>query len=265
MRYTRLEISGKNRRPVKILLFQFFVIIPMISIIIGYFISNLIIIPNIKATGEEGGASAQAGVFTVKKLEKMYFLQSGYFTKKEKADLLSKGIAQSGLRASVGSNKGKYRVITGLEESLEEVQKSLGNLKSLGYGGIVNTIDIQILDNSDIKELKLIKEYINIAANLIDYQDEKFKNSNENYNKTEIELQDGISQLQLVYDKLSGTDVKGEVKKEVGDLNEYFLQNCDQFLKSNVDGEKEKCEQSISNEVVALYDFYRMILQSYSN
>lgn len=264
MRYTRFELPGRNKTGVNKILLQFFIVMPALAIICGYLISNLIIIPSIGRTDKREGKSDEAAVFNAAKLEKLHFLQAGYFVTKEKAVNLVNGINGSGMKAFLGQNNGHYRVITAFSNSMEDVQKALSGLKDLGYNGIVNTMDIQKLNKSGSEDLKLIREYINIVGNLINSEQELL-NSSSNGFKGEEQLKVGLEQLNNSFNGLSNIVIPDGVKDELISLNSSFLENNNKFIENGKSGKMDECQQNIGNQIVSLFDFYKVVIQNYMN
>ncbi|HBG39644.1 MAG TPA: hypothetical protein DDW58_10510, partial [Clostridiaceae bacterium] len=164
MKYTRVDITKREGNVNFLLWFKFFILLPLLAIIIGAGISKKIITPWIK--NNTGGVSQPNIKYDG---TNFYVVQAGVFTNENNARLLSGSINENGFKSIVICDKSLYRIIINIFSEKSKSEETRNNLKALGYDCIINEVDINSLyfQNFDKKHMN---QYINLISSIINLQ-----------------------------------------------------------------------------------------------
>lgn len=235
MKYTRVDITKREGNFNFLLWFKFFILLPLLAIIIGAGISKKIITPWIKNnTGEVSQSNIKYDITN------FYVVQAGVFTNENNAKSLSGLINENGFKSIVICDKSLYRIIINIFSEKSKSEETKNNLKALGYDCIINEVGMNSLyfqnfDKKDMKQyINLISSNINLQVNIWDSQ------------KANSEL---ISEYKKNMDSimaLNGNTRDDSIKKFLDISNKYFNE-----IK---EGKYENCLNYISEEMFILKD-----------
>jgi len=233
MKYTRVDITKREGNVNFSLWFKFFILLPLLAIIIGAGISKKIITPWIKnSTGEVSQPNIKYDVTN------FYIVQAGVFTNENNAKLLSESINENGFKSIVICDKGLYRIIINIFTEKSKPEEIRNNLKALGYDCIINEVDINSLyfQNFDKKHMK---QYINLISSIINLQVNIWEGQKAN-SELISEYKKNMNSIMA----LSGNTKDDSVKKFLDISNKYFNE-----IK---EGKYENCLNYISEEIFIL-------------
>lgn len=233
MKYTRVDITKREGNFNFLLWFKFFVLLPLLAIIIGACISKKIIAPWIKnSDGEVSQPNIKYDATS------FYVVQAGVFINEDNAKLLSGSINENGFKSIVICDKSLYRIIINISPEKSKSEEIKNNLKALGYDCIINEVDINSLyfQNFDKKNMK---QYINLISSIINLQVNIWEGQKTN-SELISEYKKDMDSIMALNDNIKDDSVKS------------FLNISNKYFNEIKEGKYENCLNYISEEIFIL-------------
>lgn len=259
MRYTRLDIQKKYYGKTAKLIIQFFVVLPLLALLIGNLLTRFIIIPQIERS-LAGNDKSTVSAYKIEKINSLYYLQAGVFSNKENANFLVNGLKERGFAAALVQDQEKYRIVVGYSDDANELNKRKEELKAAGYNGLINEINLKLLDKDGKEELKFIKEYLTAVSGIIKAQAEYASDSSQ---IKDIKSDDALLMLKKKYEKVMDLNIKNDIKSNLDSFNNSFMERMTKFDSSMNSNNRECANQIISEEIIMLYNFFKDFTQQY--
>lgn len=170
MKYTRLEVNKVAFGEKEKILIAFLLVIPMISILVGWSFSKLVV-----KTSNPTNKSEKA-VKVSKKIDnkRIYYLQVGVFSNQNNAMAMIKSLENVGISSYYYKDKDIFRIVTNFstnDASLEE-QKKL--LSEKGYNCIIKEFNIEKDNNYkvDLHRVLVVQvEFLNNQITANEYEE----------------------------------------------------------------------------------------------
>lgn len=181
MRYTRLELKKNSLSQFELGILYFFLVIPVVSIIIGWGLTNFILIPKLNIKNDN------IKIITSNKINKIYVLQIGVFANETNAKSMVDNLNKIGVYGYYFKDNDIFRVITDVSVDNNIIQNKKVELDKKGISSLVKEIDITY--KNEKKEDLVIEDVKNIIVAQIKVKDgqvtqEQFKEMlKELYNK----------------------------------------------------------------------------------
>ncbi|MCX7695785.1 MAG: SPOR domain-containing protein, partial [Caloramator sp.] len=181
MRYTRLELKKNSLSQFELGILYFFLVIPVVSIIIGWGLTNFILIPKLNIKNDN------IKLITSNKINKIYVLQIGVFANETNAKSMVDNLNKIGVYGYYFKDNDIFRVITDVSVDNNIIQNKKVELDKKGISSLVKEIDITYKNKK--KEDLVIEDVKNIIVAQIKVKDgqvtqEQFKEMlKELYNK----------------------------------------------------------------------------------
>lgn len=173
MKYTRLEVNKITFGEKEKILVAFLLVIPTISILIGWSFSKWIVKIN-----QHSNQPIQA-YKTIKNIEnkKIYYLQVGVFSNENNAIAMIKSLENVGISSCYYKEKDIYRIITNISTNQTSLEEQKKNLSENGYNCIIKELNIKSSENENNYKVELHRalviqvEFINNEISEKEYED----------------------------------------------------------------------------------------------
>lgn len=258
MRYARLEPIKKAANSRIKTLISFIVIIPAAAIIIGSIITKIIILPYAVKSGavSNPNTSLSTSVSSKKKNLIIYILQAGAFSNSNNADMLKNAIVSTGEKAMVINDNNIYRVIIGIDETKDAVNKIKSKLLQNGYVCFINELKFGV--ESKDKNFTNYNDYINAVV----YDQLMIEKK---LNKAEIEsVKNGVKKIEENFKTIKDSDIYTKKGKEIDAFNKNLLEIVNGYIKEN-DAKGGNGLKYIVEELVLIKNFYNSINEIKTN
>ncbi|GFR34892.1 SPOR domain-containing protein [Thermobrachium celere] len=123
MKYTRLEIGGKKMTEAQKIYICFFILIPIISILFGWYISKFIML-RLNPLDKNSVVTNN-----IKKDQKIYLLQLGVFSNEANAKVLIDNLKKIDIYSYYYKDNDVYRIITDISTSSDAIEKRRNELE----------------------------------------------------------------------------------------------------------------------------------------
>lgn len=258
MKYTRVEIPGrmiiKRSKP----FIYFFIIIPLVAIVLGGVFVKIIVKPNlhnIKRKVIPAIHVTETVSKNVNKISSVYFLQVGVFTNINNAGILTKGIKEKGFDSCVVEDKGVYRVIVEVSNDKNELIKINDKLKSLGYSCIIHEKNFNTQYGDEKNVGKDLKEYIDCIKGILSVQLDINSQLKSNKQVERSIFDNSLKELNKKYNSLAGIKLQEDVTKSITNFNIEFLKILDEYSKAIDNKDLTACKKVIIEEIIFFSEF----------
>lgn len=255
MRYTRLKMKRALYSQKFRIIFEFFVILPILAVIIGGMITKILILPIAK---NSVGASSKTGTELLvanskKNTYNFYILQAGAFVKKENADILKHGINAIGKEPYVLLDKGIYRVIIDVEIKNDFLEETKKDMTSKGYNSLINEMNFTFNSNGE-RNNKALKEYMDSIFAVLEYQVNSKRENKISLDEIKTLKDDMNKSFNIYYESNQNSNEKAEVKK----INDKLQLMLGEYYK-NLEGKSYSlCYGMIVEELFLIKEFYEL-------
>lgn len=149
MKYTRLEIGGKKMTEAQKIYICFFILIPIISILFGWYISKFIML-RLNPLDKNSVVTNN-----IKKDQKIYLLQLGVFSNEANAKVLIDNLKKIDIYSYYYKDNDVYRIITDISTSSDAIEKRRNELEKKGLKCIIKEINFENKNdlNKDMYEI----------------------------------------------------------------------------------------------------------------
>lgn len=252
MRYTRLE-PVKRIANSKIRVFiSFIVVIPVVAIIIGNIITRTLILPF--AIKNEAVTNSNINVKTSTAFKKrdfsIFILQAGAFANLNNGNMLKNAITGIGEKANMIMDNNVYRVIVGIDENKESINKIKDKLSKNGYACLINEIETGVESNE--------KELVNYTdtVNSVIYEQ---INIEKDSSKVNIEsLKKGVEEVEKSFTLIKGSKIYSKKGQEIDAFNKGLLELMNGYIKEYENKGKNSFKY-ITEEAILIKNFYKSI------
>lgn len=148
MRYTRLELKKNGLSKFELCILYFILIIPIVSIMVGWAITNFIILP--KYSIKNNGVNTIA----INKANKVYLLQVGVFTNETNAKSMVQELNKIGIYGHYYKDNDIYRVITDVSSDLSSIQIKKLELEKKCINSMIKQLDIKYKNDEQVEKTK---------------------------------------------------------------------------------------------------------------
>lgn len=149
MKYTRLEVNKFTFGEKEKILVAFLLVIPMISILIGWSFSKWML-----KTNQHSNQVTPA--FKISKTidnKKIYYLQVGVFSNENNAIAMIKSLENVGISSSYYKDKDIFRIITNFSTNVVSLEEQKKILSEKGYNCIIK--ELNILNKGEYNNYKI--------------------------------------------------------------------------------------------------------------
>lgn len=144
MRYTRLEIRRINLSERDKTIFAFFVVIPLMSIFLGWAINKMVITPAYSQKIGKQNAYTSNNINQIQvENKKIYFIQLGVFSSEENAKVMIDTLKKAKVASYYYKDDEIFRVITDLTTNKNYANKRKEELDKNGYNCMVKEFDLK--------------------------------------------------------------------------------------------------------------------------
>jgi hypothetical protein len=250
---------------------EFFIIIPIIAIVVGSIITKVFIVPRTIQTAKVPTDAvvpvnlndSQKNSSIINGKYNLFVLQAGAFVSKKNADILQNGIKSKGMNAFVIKDLDVFRVIIDITEDKNLLMEKKDKLKPEGYECLINEIDFRNSLGNGTGEEAAIKGYVDSVMNML---------------AVEIRLKDGIGKMGTVdldefissassvnekYKNVSNTNVNTKIMPAITAFNDKFVNGVENFKIGFEKKDTYMCQQNAAEQALIFNNFYKAIIQTF--